>query len=593
MSDKEELLGIEDVDLDDDLEDDSEVEFEFPLKNVVGGESRSSNQEDQNNVTIDEYLIKTGECGKYQIIMVFLMGFAMIPMSFPPLIFYYIGYDPPWSCTANVSHPNGTFCTTHNASQLFKHTENDRCSLNQGEWHYMNHGRSSVVTEFNLVCKDAWLDALTGSIVFVGWGIGILTLGYLSDQYGRKKILYPAMLLTLLALMAHAFVTSIWQLLVVRFIMGFVYSGPALNHYILSTEIVGPNRRALASTLSSCAWPIGAFLMTIKAYYLNNWRHLALFSSVPYMFGLITCICVPESFRWLHVKGRTAEAEKILQKASNCNNTNFINDLSLEKYQNSSQEKAKKVSYLVLFKSCKLFVMMISQAFIWFNSGMVYYALSWAFSDLGGNMYLNFVWSTLIELPGALISYFLLNFIGRKKTCIIIYLLTGLFCLVVTCIPESEKVARLVFGLLGKLMASAGFMSIYMWSSEIYPTCLRTQGMGINIVTSRAGAATSPFIKLLNRIHPAAPFGLMTTTCFISMLLAFVLPETFRKPTRETLDDIYQDNKTYTHKIHFASFTQEDGGGDEGMVRIDGNENDEDIEDTEHLLASPGDYAIA
>ena len=93
MSDKEELLGIEDVDLDD---EDSEVEFEFPLKNVVGGES--SSREDRNNVTIDEYLIKTGECGKYQIIMVFLMGFAMIPMSFPPLIFYYIGYDPPLGC---------------------------------------------------------------------------------------------------------------------------------------------------------------------------------------------------------------------------------------------------------------------------------------------------------------------------------------------------------------------------------------------------------------------------------------------------------------------------------------------------------------
>ena len=141
-----------------------------------------------------------------------------------------------------------------------------------------------------MVCKDAWLDALAGSIVFIGWAIGILTLGYLSDQYGRKRIMYPALLLTLLSLAAHALVKNIWQLLVIRFIMGFFYSGPALNHYILSTEIVGPNRRVLSSTISSFAWPIGSILMVVKAYYIKDWRHLSLFASLPYIIGLFTCM---------------------------------------------------------------------------------------------------------------------------------------------------------------------------------------------------------------------------------------------------------------------------------------------------------------
>ena len=31
--------------------------------------------------------------------------------------------------------------------------------------------------------------------------------------------------------------------------------------------------------------------------------------------------------------------------------------------------------------------------------GMVYYTLSWAFADLGGDLYLNFVLASLVELP--------------------------------------------------------------------------------------------------------------------------------------------------------------------------------------------------
>ena len=69
--------------------------------------------------------------------------------------------------------------------------------------------------------------------------------------------------------------------------------------------------------------------------------------------------------------------------------------------------------------------------------------------------------------------------------------------------------------------------------------------MGINIVASRAGAAASPFIKILNNIHPSAPFGVMAVLCFISAIMCLLLPETLNKPTRETLDDMLNDGKEY------------------------------------------------
>ena len=47
--------------------------------------------------------------------------------------------------------------------------------------------------------------------------------------------------------------------------------------------------------------------------------------------------------------------------------------------------------------------------FFRFNSGMTYYALSWAFADLGGDMYLNFIMSLFVELPGVFISNYLMH----------------------------------------------------------------------------------------------------------------------------------------------------------------------------------------
>lgn len=143
MSDEDELLGLSHDAIE---EDESEVEFEFPLKNVVAG---NDSQRDR-KVTIDEYLIRTGECGRFQIIMVVLMAITMIPMSFPPLIFYFIGNDPSWSCVRNVTHQNGTFCLTHNQSLVLKHTSTERCQLRRDEWHYANHGRTTLVTEVSL-----------------------------------------------------------------------------------------------------------------------------------------------------------------------------------------------------------------------------------------------------------------------------------------------------------------------------------------------------------------------------------------------------------------------------------------------------------
>ena len=55
---------------------------------------------------------------------------------------------------------------------------------------------STVVTEWDLLCKDDFKGPLLGSAFMVGLMIGSFTLGTLSDRYGRKPTLMLSMLLS-------------------------------------------------------------------------------------------------------------------------------------------------------------------------------------------------------------------------------------------------------------------------------------------------------------------------------------------------------------------------------------------------------------
>lgn len=51
-----------------------------------------------------------------------------------------------------------------------------------------------------------------------------------------------------------------------------------------------------------------------------------------------------------------------------------------------------------------LFSTLLSNFLFRLNSGMVYYTFSWVFADIGGNMYVNFFLSAIVEAPMHLIA---------------------------------------------------------------------------------------------------------------------------------------------------------------------------------------------
>jgi len=331
---------------------------------------------------------------------------------------------------------------------------------------------------------------------------------------------------------------------VCRFIVGFLKPGTVVGAWVVAGELLGPKYRPAAGAAMFILFSVSLIITGVKAYFIREWKILVIACSAPYLIGCVFVFFVPESMRWLRLQGRHADVIKILKKAAKVNGKELPDGVELAPLKKSDIEKSKG-GVLDLFRPLRMLLFSTAQGFGWFATAAVYYGVSFAVSDISGEMYRDFILASLVEIPALLLSIQTMNKLGRKKTTIFTLALAGLFCSIVGGMSDLEKkshklrTVRIVSGLLGKFCITCAFNAIYMWSLEIYPTCIRGEGMGFLQITSRIGSALAPWVaKWLRVFHVAIPFSLMGGLSLIGAALLLTLPDTKDKATFETIDQL-------------------------------------------------------
>ena len=78
----------------------------------------------------------------------------------------------------------------------------------------------SIFFQWDLVCNVSALSVLTRAIMFLGYMIGVLFGGVLSDKFGRKPIVYWLTVLTNVFALASAFIKIYWLYVLFRVLIG-------------------------------------------------------------------------------------------------------------------------------------------------------------------------------------------------------------------------------------------------------------------------------------------------------------------------------------------------------------------------------------
>jgi MFS transporter, putative metabolite:H+ symporter len=154
------------------------------------------------------------------------------------------------------------------------------------------------------------------SLTFVGMTIGALITGFVGDRYGRRFTYQINLLIFGLASLGAAFAQNMEQLIFFRFLQGLGLGAEIVVGYSTLTEFVPPKTRgrwlAFMAFLVVAGFPATAILayLIIPTF---GWRPMFVIAGVGSLIVWYLRKKLPESPRWLESKGRTEEAEALMQ----------------------------------------------------------------------------------------------------------------------------------------------------------------------------------------------------------------------------------------------------------------------------------------
>ena len=418
---------------------------------------------------------------------------------------------------------------------------------------YVNGTLDFIVKEFGLSTAES---GKVAGYLLAGAATGALFSGWLSRQFGRKKVLVLAAIIftgsILFTLSAHSFGVFLFG----RFITGLGVGIASFLAPLYLSEISPRKTRGALIAMYQLMITIGIFLMFISNALLSftgSWRIMLAVLLIPSIIMLLGTLTLPESPRWVALSGNTDRALNILQRIrSTAEEVEFeINEIK--------ETISTKVSTLTLLSNgyfLKVILLGVFlqclQQFSGMNAFMYYSEKIFAVAGFT-NPAIGTVIVGLVNVLTTLVAIKFVDRIGRKP---IMYF--GLTILVASCLvvgylfnlqsggvelKQAQQYTLLAFCLLF-IFGFAVSLGPIIWiiCAEIFP--LEGRDIGITVTTMAnwifntiIGAYTLVWFE---SIGVGQTFYMFGGTC----LLGFVLVKVFTPETKGiSLEDLEMNLK--------------------------------------------------
>lgn len=362
---------------------------------------------------------------------------------------------------------------------------------------------------------------------------GSLIYGHISDRFGRRNMYLVSLISLFVVSTITIFSPNYWVYAASRLFTGINSTGVYIISFVLAIEMVGPDKRFIAGTGTHFFFCLGYLLVALLAYLIRDWRMLQLSFTVPTFLLVFTWWFIPESVRWLLTKKRVKGAQKILVRVAAVNKVEIseveIDDMLIHELQ-SSNVNSGTVNFFQIIKYPKMLRRTLIIFFIWMANGLTYYAISLNAENLNENIFLSFFLTGIAEIPGYIIMIFTINRLGRKFVICSSLLLAGIVLIAEVAVPKKLFWLTIILTSIGKMAISASYASIFMFSTELFPTVIRNCSLAAGSVASRIGSILAPQVNLLAEYtFKSAPMVICGSMSLCAGLLAMFLPETMGK----------------------------------------------------------------
>lgn len=357
-------------------------------------------------------------------------------------------------------------------------------------------GIALVQMTANLQLTNFWQGMIATSAL-LGIFAGGLFSGWLTDKFGRRKVIFVAPIIFLICSVLQFWTDSPIMIFMLRFLIGIAIAIDYSAATSLFVEFVPKKYRGSRLASFTILWFAGAAMayifgdIIVRVMGNEGWRWALSSSVVIGVILLLSRLGTVESARWLITKNRSPDAEDVIKKVYG----NQFSLANLPKEPTSSKLSladmlrmgyGKRLMFVIIFWTCAIIPVFAVYAFA--PKVLAALKLEGDWAAYGS------VAITLLFVIGCIVGTKLIDVLGRRKMLIHSFLWSGLALLLLGAFSDSSEMVVLVFfGAYALLIGGAQVLEL-VYPNEIFPTELRPYAMGWAVSATRIGAAIGTFL---------------------------------------------------------------------------------------------------
>lgn len=392
------------------------------------------------------------------------------------------------------------------------------------------------------------------SCVMVGGVTGVALSGFLSDRWGRKKLLMISAVLFIISALWSAFAMDVTSLVLARILGGLGIGFASALSVTYISECAPPAIRGRLGSL----YQLFTILGICATFYINygvansgtyewglefGWRWMLGYGTIPGIIFMVLLIFIPESPRYLVQKKEDNKAFGILKRINGEEVARKeLKDIkaSIEVEQSSSAKELMKPG-MRMAMGVGIFLALFNQV-IGMNA-VTYYGPD-IFRSVGFENNTEFLATSIIgsvQVVFTIVALLLIDKVGRKKLMAVGSSLMAVFMLLIGTIfyldPANAGILLIICiaGFTASFCVSMGPIP-WIMIPEIFPNHLRAKAVGIaTMFLWGANWAIGQFTPvLINNMGSAFTFwmfAVINVICFVFVMT--IVPETKNKSLEE------------------------------------------------------------
>jgi MFS transporter, SP family, arabinose:H+ symporter len=432
-------------------------------------------------------------------------------------------------------------------------------SLEAGSWIYVFLAATVAATAGLLFGFD--IAVINGGIVFLqaalhltsvqtefavsallfGCILGASIAGWLSDRFGRRRVLMLCAVLFALSALGAALPRTLAEFVTARIVGGLAIGAASVLAPLYIAEVAPARDRGRLVSLNQMAIVTGILLAYLANWLLSftgpsSWRWMFAVAALPSLAFFVGLFFVPESPRWLVEMGRSAEALVVLIAV----NGPATATKELSEIEQTVAEESGTLAELFqpgLRRALWIAVALaVLQQVTGINTVLFYGSIIFKEQVHSGSNSAAIFANVIVGLVNFLATLLALNMIdkfGRRPLLLVssgvmALCQVGLAAAFLMPAPPALLVLAIMLACVASFAIGLG-PGVWVLIAEFFPTRIRGRAMSIVTVCLWAACTllTMTFLSLANALTPSGAFLIYAAMCVVTFLLVLgAVPET-------------------------------------------------------------------